>query len=146
METLPPEIVLTILEYCVANHYGDKNSLLSLRTVCKLFDHVLKPFVLQTLQLEFTRLDKVSRSCRLPDETALRRIGHLCQALYLDLMVIRDDGNSVLFYFYFLLFLFHKSNVYMSFYAQERSDISARSSPGSPPWASSSTPCATATA
>ncbi|KAK7757738.1 hypothetical protein SLS62_000116 [Diatrype stigma] len=93
MESLPPEIILTILEYCVANHYGDKNSLLTLRAVCKLFDHILKPIVLQTLQLEFTRLDRISRSCRPPDEAALQRIGHLCQALYLDLMMIRDDGE-----------------------------------------------------
>ncbi|RYP49956.1 hypothetical protein DL768_004391 [Monosporascus sp. mg162] len=93
METLPPEIVLTILDHCVASHYGDKNALLSLRTVCKLFDDILKPIVLRTLQLEFTRLDKVSRTCRPLDEEALRRIGHLCQALYLDMMMIRDDGE-----------------------------------------------------
>ena len=99
MERLPPEIILTILEYCVANHYGDKNALLNLRTVCKLFDHVLKPIVLQTLQLEFTRLDRISRSCRPLDDAALQRIGHLCQALYLDLMMIRDDGSFSFFFF-----------------------------------------------
>ena len=92
MERLPPEIALAILSYCVENHYGDKNSLLELRTVCKLFDHVLRPDVLHTLQLELTRLDKISRKCRPPDEAALGRIGHLCRVLYLDMMMIRDEG------------------------------------------------------
>ena len=59
MEKLPSEIVICILEYCVVSHYSDKNSLLAIRTVCKLFDQILSPFVLKTLQLEFTRLDKV---------------------------------------------------------------------------------------
>ncbi|KAK7951430.1 uncharacterized protein PG986_007158 [Apiospora aurea] len=93
MNILPPEIVLSILEYCVINHYGDKNSLLGLRTVCRLFDDIIKPYVLRTLQLEFTRLDKVARHERPLDEDALRRIGHLCHALYLDLMLVRDDGE-----------------------------------------------------
>ena len=95
MDRLPPEIILTILGYCVENHYGDKNSLLDVRTVCKLFDNILKPVVLKTLQLEFTRLDKISRKCRPPDEAALQRIGPLCQALYLDMMMIRDEGTYI---------------------------------------------------
>ncbi|KXJ92025.1 hypothetical protein Micbo1qcDRAFT_233361 [Microdochium bolleyi] len=93
MDLLPPEIILHILDYCVANHYGDKNSLLAMRTVCRLFDDVLQPFTLRTLQLEFTRLDKLGRSRRPPDEGALERIGHLCRALYLDMMVVRDEGE-----------------------------------------------------
>lgn len=92
MDSLPSEIVLTILEYCAINHYADKNSLLNLRTVCKLFDDILQPIVLRTLQLEFTRLDKAARQKRPPDGLALQRIGHLCRALYLDMMVIRDAG------------------------------------------------------
>ncbi|KAK8125117.1 uncharacterized protein PG998_000876 [Apiospora kogelbergensis] len=93
MNILPPEIVLSILEHCVINHYGDKNSLLGLRTVCRLFDDIIKPYVLRTLQLEFTRLDKVARHERPLDDDALGRIGHLCHALYLDLMLVRDDGE-----------------------------------------------------
>ncbi|KAK6864518.1 hypothetical protein PG990_006048 [Apiospora arundinis] len=93
MNILPPEIVLSILEYCVINHYGDKNSLLGLRTVCRLFDDIIKPYVLRTLQLEFTRLDKVARHERPLDDDALGRIGYLCHALYLDLMLVRDDGE-----------------------------------------------------
>ncbi|KAH6660273.1 hypothetical protein BKA67DRAFT_46643 [Truncatella angustata] len=88
---LPPEILITILEYCVANHYNKKNDLLQLRTVCKLFDDVLKPYGLRTLQVDYTRL---SRS-QLPslDTDALERAGSLCRALFLDMMLIRDEGE-----------------------------------------------------
>ncbi|KAH7026464.1 uncharacterized protein B0I36DRAFT_330704 [Microdochium trichocladiopsis] len=103
MDRLPAEIILSILQYCIANHYGDKNSLLGMRRVCKLFDDVLRTSTLMTLQLEFTRLDKLGRSRRPPDERALERIGHLCRALYLDMMVIRDDGEVR-----FLGRIFHK--------------------------------------
>ena len=85
--------MLQILGYCIENHYADKNSLLGMRRVCKFFDSVLKPVVLQTLQLEYTRLDRTSTKSRPPDEAALWRIGHHCQALYLDMMMIRDEGT-----------------------------------------------------
>jgi hypothetical protein len=94
MNFLPSEIVIEVLEYCVVNHYGDKNSLLELRTVCKLFDHVLKPYVLRNLQLEFTRLDRAHRHERPTDQDALQRIGNLCIALNLDMMILRDEGKS----------------------------------------------------
>jgi hypothetical protein len=91
---LPPEILISIIEFCVGNHYCDKNALLELRTVCRLFDHVLKPFVLHTLQLEFTRMDKISQKKRRPlCPAALQRIGPSCRALYLDMMVVRDEGT-----------------------------------------------------
>lgn len=90
---LPTEIVLSILSYF--GHYTDKNALLQLRTVCRLFDDIIKPFALRTLQLDFTRLDKTARQCRPPDHAALQRIGCLCQALYLDMMVVRD-GSEVM--------------------------------------------------
>ncbi|KAI1102364.1 hypothetical protein F4804DRAFT_267602 [Jackrogersella minutella] len=93
MDELPPEIVLQILEFTVVSLYNSKNQLLRLRTVCKLFDEVLKPFALRTLQLEFTRLDKTERRLRPPSDDALRRIGPLCRALYLDMMVVRDEGE-----------------------------------------------------
>ncbi|KAI1077087.1 hypothetical protein F5B20DRAFT_553169 [Whalleya microplaca] len=91
MDKLPPEILLAILNYTVISLYGNKNRLLELRTTCKLFDDILKPYALRTLQLEYTRLDKVHCGLKPPDENALRRIGHLCRALYLDMMVVRDD-------------------------------------------------------
>lgn len=94
MDFLPSEIVIEVLEYCVVNHYGDRNSLLELRTVCKLFDHVLKPHVLHRLQLEFTRLDRTHRLERPTDQDALQRIGNHCNALNLDMMVLRDEGKS----------------------------------------------------
>ncbi|KAI5865165.1 hypothetical protein GGS23DRAFT_594712 [Durotheca rogersii] len=93
MNRLPPEILLAILEYTVASLYSNKNRLLALRTTCKLFDEVLKPYALRTLQLEFTRLDKVERALKPPDDDALRRVGHMCRALYLDMMVVRDEGE-----------------------------------------------------
>lgn len=88
---LPTEIVLSILGYLI--HCTDKNVLLQLRTVCRLFDTTIKPYVLRTLQLDFTRLDKTARQRRPPDHVALQRIGRLCRALYLDLMVVRDDSE-----------------------------------------------------
>jgi hypothetical protein len=93
MDCLPSEIAIYIVEYCVVNHYYNKNSLLQLRTVSKLFDEVLKPYVLRTLQLEFTRLDKAHRRQRPLAEDALRRVGGLCHALYLDMMLVRDEGT-----------------------------------------------------
>ncbi|KAI1769452.1 hypothetical protein GGR53DRAFT_472544 [Hypoxylon sp. FL1150] len=93
MDRLPSEILLHILDYVVVAHYSNKNNLLKLRTTCKLFDEVLKPYVLKTLQLEFTRLDKGFRARKPLDDDALRRIGPLCQALYIDMMVVRDDGE-----------------------------------------------------
>ncbi|KAI0844110.1 hypothetical protein F5Y00DRAFT_211193 [Daldinia vernicosa] len=93
MDKLPPEILLHILEFTVVALYGNKNNLLRLRATCKLFNEVLKPFALRTLQLEFTRLDRTERRLKPPDYDALRRIGPLCQALYLDMMVVRDDSE-----------------------------------------------------
>ncbi|KAI1505281.1 hypothetical protein F5X99DRAFT_416061 [Biscogniauxia marginata] len=90
---LPNELLLTILEQLVADPYADKNHALALRTTCRLFDKALKPVTLRTLQLEYTRLAKHERTARPPDEDALRRVGHLCQALYLDMMVMRDIGE-----------------------------------------------------
>lgn len=93
MDILPAEIVLSIARHCIAVHYDDKNALLQLRTVCRLFDDVIKPYVLRTLQLEFTRLDKTARRLRPPDHAALQRIGGLCRALYIDMMIVRDDSE-----------------------------------------------------
>ncbi|KAI0388023.1 hypothetical protein F5Y04DRAFT_241509 [Hypomontagnella monticulosa] len=96
MDKLPHEILFHILEWTVVAFYSDKNNLLKLRTTCKLFDDVLKRFALRTLQLEFTRLDKSERKVRPPDDDALFRAGPFCRALYLDMMVVRDDNEVML--------------------------------------------------
>lgn len=93
---LPPEILITILEHCVANYYNKKNEFLQLRTVCRLFDDILKPYGLHTLQVDYTRLDKSAKSNSPPlDVAALDRAGRFCRALYIDMMLIRDEGQSL---------------------------------------------------
>ncbi|KAI2621243.1 hypothetical protein GGR54DRAFT_600650 [Hypoxylon sp. NC1633] len=93
MEKLAPELVRLILEYAVIGSYGSKNYLLELRTTCKMFDEILQPFVLRTLQLEFSRLDKRELSQRPLDNDALRRIGCQSKSLFIDLMVVRDEAE-----------------------------------------------------
>ncbi|KAH6997678.1 hypothetical protein BKA56DRAFT_470682 [Ilyonectria sp. MPI-CAGE-AT-0026] len=88
MDQLPRELVDAILQQCVAR--GPKNSVLPLRLVCRVFDQILKPFVLRTLDLEFSRLSKTSGEAH-PRIDALQTIGYHCKSLYIDLMVLRDD-------------------------------------------------------
>ena len=87
MDQLPRELIDAILRQCVA--LGPKNTVLSLRLVCRVFDQVLKPFACQTLDLEFSRLSKASGVA--PQIDALQTIGYHCKSLYIDLMVLRDD-------------------------------------------------------
>ncbi|KAI0160985.1 hypothetical protein GGR52DRAFT_576397 [Hypoxylon sp. FL1284] len=93
MASFPAEILLHILDYLVVACYNDKNGLLQLRTTCRLFDEALRPYVLKTLQLDYTRLDRGYRVQKPLDNDAFRRIGPLCQALYVDMMVVRDDSE-----------------------------------------------------
>lgn len=68
----------------------EKNNILPLRLVCSAFDEVLKPYAFKTIQLEF------SKFLRSSDELYLQhmdRIGNYCQAVYLDMMVVRDEGR-----------------------------------------------------
>lgn len=67
----------------------DKNNLLPLRLVCKAFDSILKPYALKTVQLEFSRFLRDGPGL---DKSALERMGSSCEAAYLDLMVVRDEG------------------------------------------------------
>lgn len=69
---------------------SDKNAVTPLRLVCKAFDNALKSYLFKTLQLEFS---KFSRS-NAPDISALGAVGRLCEAIYLDMMIIRDEGKS----------------------------------------------------
>jgi hypothetical protein len=68
----------------------EKNVVLPLRRVSKAFNTALRPYVLKTIQLEFSRFLKSGPE--LPDGAALERIGGFCQAVYLDMMVVRDEG------------------------------------------------------
>lgn len=92
MDSLPVEILDAILLCTVRVCRCEKNNILSLRRVCKAFDEALKPIALQCLQLEFSRFRKFSSSYDLKSLGALRDIGKVADSLYLDLMVIRDEG------------------------------------------------------
>ena len=70
----------------------EKNTIIPLRLVCKAFDAVLKPYVFKTLQLEFS---KFLRNGDKPDTKSLDRVGEFCQAVYLDMMIVRDEGMLI---------------------------------------------------
>ncbi|EFY89775.1 hypothetical protein MAC_04207 [Metarhizium acridum CQMa 102] len=93
MDRLPRELIDAILQQCIAQ--GQKNSVLNLRLVCRLFDRILKPSVCCTLGLDFSRMSRASH-LRRPDVDALQTIGYHCKSLYIDLMVLRDESMSPL--------------------------------------------------
>ena len=88
MDQLPTEILRLVLRWEVSMSRDDKNSLLPLRLVCKAFDEALKPYLLKTVKLEY--------SCFLRDATlsakTLKPVGNLVDSVYMDMMVIRDEG------------------------------------------------------
>jgi hypothetical protein len=88
MDCLPTEILGLILRWDVYMCRVDKNLLLPLRLVCKAFDVALRPFIFKTIQLEYSRF---LRNAQL-SSPSLARVGHLSEAMYLDMMVIRDEG------------------------------------------------------
>ena len=63
--------------------------ILNLRLVCKAFDMALRTCAFKTIQLEFSRF---LRHAPTPDVQSLVGVGGLCEALYLDMMVVRDEG------------------------------------------------------
>jgi hypothetical protein len=89
MDSLPPELIELILLDNVRMCHFKKNRLFPLRLVCRAFDAALRPYIFKTIQLEFS---KFLRAAPTPDMKALESIGYLCQAVYLDMMVVRDDG------------------------------------------------------
>ncbi|KAI0889252.1 uncharacterized protein GGS22DRAFT_69151 [Annulohypoxylon maeteangense] len=94
MNTLPTEIVIQIIEWTAVVYYGDKNMVLELRKVCKLFDEILRPIAFCTLPIDYTRVDYYQANTRAPlKRQALRRIAPYCQSLFIDMMVVRDDGE-----------------------------------------------------
>ncbi|KAH8808140.1 hypothetical protein F5884DRAFT_752689 [Xylogone sp. PMI_703] len=87
MDSLPRELLELILLWDVRMCRCEKNTILSLRGVCKAFDAALKPYVFKTVQLEFSRFLRTGDT---PIIEALERIGSICNAIYIDMMVIRD--------------------------------------------------------
>ena len=90
MDSLPPELLELILLWTVRMCRCEKNMVLPLRSVSKAFNTALRPYVLKTIQLEFSRF--LQSGPELPSSTALEAIGGFCQAVYLDMMVVRDEG------------------------------------------------------
>jgi hypothetical protein len=88
MDNLPQELVELILVWVVRMCPSDKNSITPLRLVCKSFDKALKSYIFKTLQLEFSKFARYGG----PDMMAVAKVGELCQAIYLDMMVVRDEG------------------------------------------------------
>ncbi|CAL3963519.1 hypothetical protein PZA11_001113 [Diplocarpon coronariae] len=88
MNSLPTEILGLILRWKVLLCERQKNTVLQLRLVCKAFDLALRSFAFRTIQLEFSRF---LRHVPTPDPGSLVDVGRLCEALYLDMMVVRDE-------------------------------------------------------
>ncbi|KAH8675427.1 hypothetical protein BX600DRAFT_507666 [Xylariales sp. PMI_506] len=93
---LPAELMIDILELAVLSCRHNKNAILELRKVCRLFNDILRPYALHTLQLEFTRLDPLllDRYSSPPDLKALETAAPFCKALAVDLMLVRDEGET----------------------------------------------------
>lgn len=92
MDRLPPELLHNILLWTVRQNRCDKNQILLLRLVCSAFDSLLRPYVFKTFQLEFSRF---ARGDATPSIDNMEGVGALCEALYCDLMVVRDEGESI---------------------------------------------------
>jgi len=93
MDNLPPELLRAILLSSVHLSRSEKNVLLPLRLVNKRFDFILREYMFKTVQLDFSRF---ARGETAPQMSSLADVGHLCQSLYCDMMVIRDEGTLYL--------------------------------------------------
>lgn len=89
MDSLPQECIELILVWNVRMCPSDKNVITPLRLVCKAFNRALKLYLFKTLQLEFSKFVRNGA----PDLTALDSVGELCEAIYLDMIVVRDEGT-----------------------------------------------------
>jgi hypothetical protein len=94
MDNLPPELLRAILLSSVHLSRSEKNTLLPLRLVNKRFDFILREYMFKTVQLDFSRF---ARGETAPQMSSLADVGHLCQSLYCDMMVIRDEGTATLY-------------------------------------------------
>jgi hypothetical protein len=92
MDSLPRELLESILMFNVQMCRCNKNNIFPLRLVCKAFDAFLKPYIFKTIQLEFS---KFLRYAATPELKSLETVGKLCQAVYLDMMVVRDEGMCI---------------------------------------------------
>jgi hypothetical protein len=90
MDSLPPELLRGIILSSVQLSRSEKNVLLPLRLVNKRFDFILREYMFKTVQLDFSRF---ARGETAPQMGSLAAVGHLCQSLYCDMMVIRDEGT-----------------------------------------------------
>lgn len=92
MDSLPRELLESILIYNVQLCRCNKSGIFPLRLVCKAFDSFLKPYIFKTIKLEFYKFMRLATSS---DFKHLDRVGRFCEAVYLDMMVIRDEGMPI---------------------------------------------------
>lgn len=97
MDKLPPEILRGILGSLIALNPSSKNDILQFRLVCKVFNELLREDLLKTVQLDFSRLERNGRPL---DLKYLAGTADYCDAIYVDLTIIRDDGKSLLVSYY----------------------------------------------
>ncbi|OBT88628.1 hypothetical protein VE02_04041 [Pseudogymnoascus sp. 03VT05] len=90
MDKLPPEILRGILGSLIALNPSSKNDILQFRLVCKVFNELLREDLLKTIQLDFSRLERNGKPL---DLKYLAGAADYCDAIYVDLTIIRDDDE-----------------------------------------------------
>jgi hypothetical protein len=90
LTNLPSELLDLILSWAIALSRDAKNTVLQQRLVCKTFDRILSPYVLQTIQVDISRLSKLSNTS--PKLQWLEPHAQLCQAMHLNLLLVREEG------------------------------------------------------
>ncbi|KFZ08140.1 hypothetical protein V502_09510 [Pseudogymnoascus sp. VKM F-4520 (FW-2644)] len=90
MDKLPPEILRGILGALIALNPSSKNDILPFRLVCKVFNELLREDLLKTVQLDFSRLERKGKPL---DLKYLAGAAEFCDAIYVDLTIIRDDDE-----------------------------------------------------
>lgn len=91
MNSLPGELLHNVLHVIVEDSRHDKNAVLRLRYVCKAFNEYLRPQVLKALQLDVSR---ILQPCHEQERLALQRAGTVCEALFCDVSLARDESRS----------------------------------------------------
>lgn len=97
MDRLPTEILKAILGSLIDLSQSSKNDILPLRLVCQDFNVMLRQDLLKTVQLDFSRLAKNERPL---DLKYLDGVAQYCEAIYIDLMIMRDEGWSLLLLYF----------------------------------------------
>ncbi|RKF56314.1 hypothetical protein OnM2_082037 [Erysiphe neolycopersici] len=93
MDSIPVELLRQILAWEIQMCRCEKNAIIRLRLVCHAFDVALKPYIFKTIQLECSRFIRSASTYKHDnrmDLGQLKGFGLFTEALYLDLMVIRD--------------------------------------------------------